>query len=620
MNGNFIYKIYNFIKKILIYQPKYDKRFVLEETEQEHKNDKQHNEEFLSQKLSETKALIRQGKRIALLMEKLNKKIIGGIEEQQLLSLMSEYEALLKQQNALREPRLSYEHSLSAAESQVSTSMEENKLILKTIFNLPINKDLVFREISLAADPVVKTMVVYLEGLADKSVINQSVLMPLMVFNKTTDNLYAKDISQYIIDFLLPTAKVEIVTMFSDITAKINTGDTIIFIDGIDKVICIDTKGWEHRSIDRPVLEPSVRGGQSAFTEKMAVNIAIIRSLIRTSDLVTEVMSVGEINKLPCAIMYLKNIVNPSLVQEIKRRIQNVKTDFIGDIGVLEEFIEDNPLSLFPSSMSTERPDRVAPALSEGRIAILVDGNSFVHVVPISLFSLLHGPDDFSIKAIYGTFVRLIRIIGIFMTLMLPGFYLSLTTFHQEAIPTDLLLAIAVARAQVPFPSIVEILLLELSFELIREGVLRIPGIIGPTVGIVGAIILGQAIIQAKIVSPIVVIVVALTGISSFVVPEYRLGIAIRIVRFGLLILSSIMGLLGLGTGILLLIVVLSATKSFGIPYLVPYGPKVTGGMDTIIRGPVYRQERRPDCLNTKKLYRQPHISRQWLKSGKKDD
>jgi spore germination protein KA len=335
--------------------------------------------------------------------------------------------------------------------------------------------------------------------------------------------------------------------------------------------------------------------------------------LCRSSDLISEEFLVGTRSQLAVVIMYIESITNPSLVAEVSRRIKSIRTDFLADSDGLQQMIEDHPNSPFPTSTSTERPDHVAASLSEGRIAILMEGSPFVHVAPITFFSLIHSPEDYSMKFPYSCFIRVLRWIGTIISLLLPAIFLSISTFHQEAIPTDLVLAISVARDQVPFTTLIEIVLLDIAFELLREAGLRIPGILGPTIGIVGGIILGQAIVAAKIVSPIVIIVVATTGLASFVIPEYRLAAAIRLVRFTLLAWAAFLGLVGVSVGLLILLLVLCNMKSFGVPYMAPLAPKTFPGFDVIARGPLYRQERRPDVLQTKDVTRQPHISRGWI-------
>jgi spore germination protein KA len=395
----------------------------------------------------------------------------------------------------------------------------------------------------------------------------------------------------------------------------INNGDTAIIFDGIAEGVIVNTRGWEHRSIERPNTEPTVRGSQAGFTENLRTNTTLIRTIMRTSDLVTEMLKVGTRSKTNVALVYLKNVANPQLVGELRRRIQGVRTDNIDSSGTLIQFIEDHPILPFPQSLSTEHPDRVMPHLSEGRLALIVDGNPYIHVLPVSFFTLFHSAEDFGMPILVANFMRLLRLFGALLATLLPSLYIAISYFHVEALPTQLLLAIAGSREEVPFAAWFEVLIMEISFELIREAGVRVPGILGSTIGIVGAIILGQAAISAHVVSPAVVVVIAITGLASFTIPDYHMAASIRLVRFLLLLFSTFMGLVGLATILLWLTVILCSMKSFGMPYMVPVGPATNRkSFDVVIRGPVYSQKVQLDAINTKPDNRQPRISRSWIK------
>jgi spore germination protein KA len=423
-------------------------------------------------------------------------------------------------------------------------------------------------------------------------------------------------------EFCLPSNQVNPVTEYADVARGINSGDTALFIEGTAKALIINTKGYEHRSVDRPQIEQSVRGSQVSFGEALRTNTGLIRTMVQSSDLITEIIPIGKRVSSNCAVMYLKSIANPDLINEVKRRISNFSTDYVSTNGQLEQFIEDHPSIPFPQSLSTERPDRVAPHLLEGRVAVLLEGASFVHVLPVGLFGFFHSVEDISLGSKVASFMRILRYLGAFIAVVLPSGYLSINYFHPEALPTEMALAVAGAREKVPFPAFFEMLIMEFSFELIREAGLRVPGMLGSTIGIVGAIIVGQAAVSANIVSPIMVVIIAMTGVASFCIPDYRLAFAFRIVRIILLLLAMTMGFVGVAYGLLLLVVLLCNMKSFGVPYLAPIAPRTIAGLDIVIRGPVFRQERRPDELNPQDVVRQPPISRMWTKhspANKKD-
>ena len=573
----------------------------------------------LKEQHHELSALLRQAYRITDLMEKTKAALIQRPAEETRQELEAAFHRLDQQQQELTPLLLSYDmrqDRTSLGSAPLWPSLEENLHAVNRLYELPANKDLVIREITLPLHPPLPAVLLFIDGMVDSKLLNLTIMQPLLVMPAPPDINKGSGLINHLRKEILPANQVVAGKTFSDLQDGINSGDTVLLIDGIAELLIIGSKGWEHRAVGKPTTEQSIRGAQMAFSENLRVNTALIRTMLRTSDLVTEMIKIGERSRVNCAVMYVKSIANASLVTEVKRRIGSIRTDYIDDIGLLEQFIEDHPSLPFPQTISTERPDRVSVHLAEGRVAILLEGNPFVLVVPISMFSLLHSAEDFSLKVPAGSFMRLLRVVGTLISTMLPAFYIAISYFHQEALPTELVLAIVGSREDVPFPAYFEVLVMEISFELIREASLRIPNILGSTIGIVGAIILGQAAVAAHIVSPIMVVIIALTGLASFTIPEYRFAFAVRTVRFGLLLLAAAAGLVGLSSGILLLVTTLAYMKSFGMPYLSPISPKSMGGLDIFIRGAVFRQESRPDALNTKDSTRQPHISRGWTKAA----
>ncbi|HWR08477.1 spore germination protein [Sporomusa sp.] len=624
MIDNSIFKIYRFAKSLLLYQPPTQAApFILEETAKEkpepektpvsQQQEASHGE--LKDQYDEFSSLLRQAYRITHLMEKAKTALAKDMNEESRTGLQAELHRLDKQQEELTPILLSYDNldnRESLGTAALRSSLEENLQVVNRLYELPANKDLVIREITLPLNAPVPAVLLFIDGMIDSKILNLSIMQPLLLMPPPQGIKNGAALINHLRKEILPANQVIAGKTFSDLQDGINSGDTVLLIDGVDEILIIGSKGWEHRSVGKPTTEQSIRGAQMAFSENLRINTALIRTMLRTSDLVTEMIKVGERSRVNCAVMYIKSITNSSLVAEVKRRIGSIRTDYIDDIGVLEQFIEDHPTLPFPQTISTERPDRVSVHLAEGRVAILLEGNPFVLVVPINMFSLLHSAEDFSLKVPAGSFMRLLRVTGTFISTMLPAFYIAISYFHQEALPTELVLAIVGSRQDVPFPAYFEVIVMEISFELIREASLRIPNILGSTIGIVGAIILGQAAVAANIVSPIMVVIIAITGLASFTIPEYRFAFAVRTVRFGLLFLAAVAGLVGLSSGILLLITTLAYMKSFGMPYLSPISPKSMGGLDVLIRGAVFRQESRPDALNTKDSTRQPHISRRW--------
>lgn len=616
MENNSITKVIGLFKRILLYhEPTRPKRFVLQENADDGRPSPNEPRSIV-QAVEDLNTLLRYATRVKRQLEETLSILQQGDWMHNFQHIKQEYDSLKIEQHEMQPLLFAYnEDSNRIADHPVSASLEENTLILGKLYRLPTNTGIIMQNFTIPESPSLPAMLVYMDGLSDKKYITTTVLRPLLTVAEHKQPLSSdSDAADRVQKEYIPNGHTKRISNYQEIQETINSGNAVLFLAGSNQAIAIDTNGWEHRSVDRPVFEQTIRGPQAAFCEILNINTGLVRSFCRSSDLVAETFTIGTRSKLTAAVLYLESIANPTLVAEVKRRISSIHTDFLVDSDALDQMLGDHPSSPFPTSISTERPDRVAVNLAEGRLALLLDGSPFAHIIPISLFSLMHSGEDYSMKFPYGTLVRMLRWLGTFLGLFLPAAFLSLSTFHIEAVPTDLLLAISAARDQVPFPTLVEILLLDIAFELLREAGLRIPGILGPTIGIVGGIILGQAIVAAKIVSPIAVIVVTMTGLASFVIPEYRLAAAVRIVRFLMLFLAATFGLVGVSMGLLTLILVLSNMKSYGVPYLTPLAPKTIAGLDVIIRGDLYRQERRPDELQPKDISRQPHISRAWIK------
>lgn len=506
--------------------------------------------------------------------------------------------------------------------------LDNNKQVLERIFRVPENKDPVFRIISIGTKPPTRAMLLYLDGITNTQLQNTTVLQPLMLLSELRDvradggAADAKKIDEDFIERIkaavLPSNQVAEAETFEQVVNDVLNGNTALIVDGFDRAILIETKGWQYRSVGKPQVEAVIRGPQEGFTELIKINTTLVRKIIYRPALVTEYVNAGAVGPMQCAVMYMADVVNPDLVKEVKRRLELIRADYLSEPGLVEQMIEDSPGVPVPQVLTTERPDRVAASLLEGKVAIFVNGNPFVMLVPCTFFNLMQSPEDAYIRWPAGSFIRIIRYLGLFMALLLPAHYVAIVAYHPEFIPTDLLLAMTGAREKVPFPSIVEILLMETSFELIREAGIRIPGTVGTTLGIVGALILGQAAVSANIVSPLLIIVVAVTALGSFAIPNYSFSLSIRLLRFVYILLGSVMGLMGILIGVYIHVGVMVTLKSFGIPFMAPAAPVTIKGTDYFMRGPVWQQETRPDYLDPLKTRRQPPQSRSWLRRGGK--
>ncbi len=482
---------------------------------------------------------------------------------------------------------------------------------MKKEFNVPTNKDVIIREFKVARKT--NAFIFYIDGMVNKNTVNDFILRPLMVQEHFID-FEEGCLIDYIVDNVLSINQVIKEKDYKKIVDYVLNGVTAIFVDGCEECLIIENQGYEKRSVDRPVTENIIRGSQEGFNENMRTNIALIRRIIKNKNLVTEIMHVDKTNKTNCAVLYIEGIANPDIIREVKRRINNLNIDFISGNGMLEELISDQVLMPFAQISTTERPDRAAANIMDGKVILVMEGTPFVSSIPLSFFETLQSPEDYSLKWQFATFLRYLRLFALFATLLLPGLYGAIVLFHQEMIPSELLNSIVKSRENVPFPTIIEIILMEISFELIREGGIRVPGVIGNTLGIVGALILGQAAVQAQLVSPILIIIIAVVGISSFAIPSYSMAFVLRLLRFVFIFFGTFIGFYGISVALVITSGLACSLKSFGVPYLTPVAPKTKANRDVIATLPGYKQKLRPDYANPLNKHKGGKVTEEWLK------
>ncbi len=505
---------------------------------------------------------------------------------------------------------------------------------LKTKYNLLINSDIKIRKFALPIqNKKILAALLYIDGMVDEKTITDSVLQPLLLKNSITmqeqqnkfNRLAAQNarapkinLENFIFNGLIPHNSISKETEFENIISKVNAGFCALFVDTIGTAFCVETKGFQGRSVSEPLTESIVRGPQEGFVENLRINTSMLRKIVNNEHLVIEEVEVGKISKTKVAVCYVENIANDDLVAETKYRINNLNIDYLLSSGQLEQFIKDNPRSCFPQTIATERPDRVSTYLLNGRVAIIVNGTPFVLVVPAIFIDFLSTAEDRNLNYHFANFLRFIRGIALFFSVFLPGLYVAITNYHQELIPSELLFAIANAREAIPFPVIFEILVMEISFELIREAGLRVSSSFSTTIGIIGALILGDAAVSASIVSPILIIVVAFTGICGFTIPDFSLTTSIRIYRFAYIILGFLAGFIGIALGFFIHFILLTSLSSFGVPYFAPYIPfeDLNNNNGYLIK-PVWKRERRNQFLNTKRPEAAKKISMEWRKNVK---
>ena len=389
-------------------------------------------------------------------------------------------------------------------------------------------------------------------------------------------------------------------------------GNCILFVDTLNLAFDIEVKGFKQRSIDTPNNEIVIKGPHEAFVENIRTNTALIRKIVNNENLIIENLEVGKITKTKCAVCYMQNITNYDLVNEVKYRLNNLEIDSLLSSGELEQLIADSNILGIPEMLSTERPDKVTKYLLKGRVIVLVNGSPYGIIVPGILVDFLTSPEDTNLKVSFANFLRGLRFLAAFITLLLPGLYVAITSFHQEILPTGLLYSILASRENVPFPIILEILLMEISFELIREAGLRVPSPIGPTIGIVGALVLGQAAVTAGIVSPILIIIVAITGIASFAIPDFSFGFHLRYFRFAFVLLGFMAGFLGISLGLFVYISLVCSLRSFGVSYTTPFAPASNSKGNGYLLPPIWKREYRPTYIAAKKEKDQEKISMKW--------
>ncbi len=442
--------------------------------------------------------------------------------------------------------------------------------------------------------------IAFLNGMVANDIIDLHIVEPIQHAAPPQHG----DIGQWLTDEVVSVNEAARHMQLDEMAAAITTGDTVLFIEGMEGALSFNTKNWTTRSISEPEGEKVLRGPREGFNESLVVSTTLIRRRLQTPDLKFEFRKIGRRAHVTCAVCYLKELVNDAVLSEVNKRLDCIDIDGLLAANYIEEMIMDSPLSMFPTIGNTERPDVVVAKILEGRVAILLDGTSYVITAPHLFVEMFQTNDDYYSNFIMGSLSRLLRILGFILTIMIPAAYLSLVTIHHEMVPTGLLLSIFAARQGVPLPTVVELFVMLVAFELLRESGARLPSFLGQSLSIVGGLVLGQAAVQAKIISAPAVIVVAFAGITGLLIP--RLATATLLLRVLFLLLSSVIGLYGLMLGMSGLLIYLSGLKSFGIPYM--YGTSnfhFQELKDSVIRAPWWLQRMRPRHISARDSVRQ---------------
>lgn len=480
----------------------------------------------------------------------------------------------------------------------VSPDLTANIRLIKEI--MARNTDFVLREFAVGPQQVPAALA-YASALVERVQLNSHILKSLMLEYPPDLPVSLAPVREQVVT----VAETEELADFWQVVAALLAGKAALFLPGESRALGLDVRGYEGRAISEAETEGVVRGPRDAFVENIEQNVMLIRRRIKTPNLVMEKFVLGRLTQSAVVLGYIKGLAAPELVREVRERVKRIDTDAVLESNTIEEMIVDYPLSLFPQVITTERPDRAAAALAEGRVVLITDTTPFAVILPVTLASLLQSPEDFYHPAGISTAIRWLRYLAFLASVLASPLYVAITTFHQEMIPFKLLLSVAAAREGVPLPAVMEALVMEAVFELLREAGVRLPRPVGQAVSIVGALVIGEAAVMAGAVSPLMVIVVAGAGIASFATPAYELAIPMRLLRFPMILLAGTLGLFGLTAGLLAILIHLAGMRSFGIPYLAPLAPtKFSELKDVFWRTPLWAMRTRPETAK-RDWYRQ---------------
>src|SRR5690625_1445036 len=442
---------------------------------------------------------------------------------------------------------------------------------------------------------------IFLNTMVDEQKQEELLFLPLKKFNKK------EGFHSYIDKISLKKLRI-----FNDIKEAVIDGNTLLILENSNIAYVFETELELNRSPEEPDNEKTVRGAHLGFVEDLKTNIHMIRNRIKNEQLKVTYIELGLETDRKIAIIYMENLANSRIVETIKERGQSISIDTIFAPGYIEECIEEQPISPFPQNLYSERPDRVEAHLMEGRVAIMSDNNTDAIILPVTFFSFFQSPDDYNNRFYAGTVFRLLRLFSFIGTLLLPPFYIALVGFHFEIIPYELVTLVKSSIAGVPFPPFFEAMFMAITVELIREAGIRLPTPIGETIGIVGGLIIGDAVVSAGLVSNVMVIAIALTAIMSFTIPSYEMGNTVRILNFPIMIAASFFGFVGIVFSSLFIVIHLCKLESFGVPYLSPLAPlRISDLSYAIVRLPICLHNKRPRDVKAQQRQRQ-YRSREW--------
>ncbi|WP_010651689.1 spore germination protein [Oceanobacillus massiliensis] len=475
--------------------------------------------------------------------------------------------------------------------TEISKNIDKNLKNMKQMLGGP--GDLIEREILIGGIET-RAAIIYIKGISDENLINNNILKAIQLNLKQFDT----NVLDKIYKEVLAVTDVKKAKTMDDVSFAVLNGNTAFYLDGTDTVLLLGTTGGETRSIEQPDSETLIRGPRDGFVENIVTNMALLRRDIRDPNLRFKTYEAGKRSKQKLVVSYIEGIANPEIVEELNRRLKTVDIDYLTDSASIEQWIEDSFLSPFPQLLTTERPDKVSFDLVQGKVAILVDGTPFTLIAPISIGDAMHSMEDYNQRWFTASLLRLLRFFSAFIAIFLPALYIALVSYHPAMIPSTLAFSIAASREGVPFPGAIEAILMAVTFEILQEAGIRLPRVIGQTIGIVGGLVIGEAAVNAGIVSPIMVIVTALTAIAGFSIPSYSFALTFRALRFGIMLAASIFGLYGIILAYIMISIHIVNLKSVGIPYSTPFAPLfLAEWRDLVIRAPITKLTERPEYL-----------------------
>lgn len=491
------------------------------------------------------------------------------------------------------------------------SSLDEN--IKNFTCKLGIKNPPIIKKFFIGKNSPTQAAIIYMNGITNKDIIDRDILKPLMV-NIEEDISEYEEVSSYLCERYIYMSNTFVEKDIDKVIDNIKRGKTAIVINNVLDFIIVDTTGGNIRDISEPKNESSIRGSREGFVENLETNLSIIKRIIKDNNLSIETFTIGRRSQTDISIIYIDDIADKDIVNDIRNKISAIDVDSILDTGVIEQLIEKHTYTLFPQVLTTERPDRVVANIMEGRLAIIMDGTPYSIILPVIFTDFFQGVEDYYERTVLSSFIRSLRIISVYLVITLPSIYLTFIRYNAELIPLKFVIPIIQSRKGIPFTPLLEIISMEIVLEFLREGGLRLPSKIGQTLSVVGGFIIGDAAVRARIVSPTTIVVVGVAAIGTFVIPNYEMSLSIRLLRFPMLILTNFLGVLGIATGWYIIMINLHSIDSFGVPYFSIN--KYEDIKDILVRVPLGKMNKRPESIPNNNPIRQTNFRKNFRRKN----